>query len=267
MTRVERYETLAPRLSAQLRPGVRTNAFASEEEYRREIAAGTLWMEETADSLLLLRDRGDFQRLNFYLHGDASLPAFEKTTVTEIACRPRDTGLIELAASLEARGWQAAFRRSRLSRPKDTEAEQGRVPVRVAGERDFDEALALFRSAFDPLTGCLPTEAELLEILRRGELLVADAPEGIAALLHFGAVKTGSELRHLATRADCRRRGAAQALVPLYMERTGGARSVVWVRQGNAAAEAFYRKNQYAPDGWTSTVLVWAHSAQKENKS
>ena len=55
-------------------------------------------------------------------------------------------------------------------------------------------------------------------------------------------------------------------VAPLYMERTGGARSVVWVRQGNAAAEAFYRNNQYAPDGWTSTVLIWAQPAQKENK-
>ena len=174
--------------------------------------------------------------------------------------------LAALAAALEAQGWQAAFRRSRLCRPKDTPTKPGRVPVRVAGEGDLDAALALLRAAFDPLTGCLPTAEELLEILRRGELLAADAPDGVAALLHFSPGRGGSELRHLATRADWRRRGAAQALLPLYMERTGGARSVVWVRQGNAAAEAFYRNNQYAPDGWTSTVLIWAQPAQKENK-
>lgn len=259
MRMIESYEELSPLLSAQFKPGVRTNAFSSADDYRREIAAGTLAVEATDNALFLLRDRGDFQRLHFYLRDGASPPAFNKTTVVEIALRPRDAALAETVERFKGAGWREAFLRARLIRPKDLPVDGGTCPhvARTADEADFDAVSAVFAECFDPLTGCSPTADELREILRRGDLIVTDAQDGVAGLLHIGAAKGGSELRHLAVSKAYRRRGAAQALMPLYMEKTGFARSLVWVRQGNAPAEAFYRKNGYEPDGCTSVVLIY----------
>ena len=46
MRTVASYGELSPLLSAQLKPGVRTNAFTSPETYRREIEQGALSVEE-----------------------------------------------------------------------------------------------------------------------------------------------------------------------------------------------------------------------------
>ena len=57
MQTIESYETLAPLLSRQLRKGVRTNAFSDPDEYRREIAARRLAVQEWDGGLLLLHRR------------------------------------------------------------------------------------------------------------------------------------------------------------------------------------------------------------------
>ncbi len=255
MERIDNYAALSKLLSAQLHRGVRTNAFASADEYRAEIAAGKLFVHSFDGGLLLLHDRGDYQRLNFYLH-DKPLPRmkWDKPTVVEIAARPRDAAMAATAADFMAAGFALQFYRRRVTRPAGIAVPPGPMPVETVQVQDAEAMMEFLYQGFDPVIGCLPNLAELKEILARGEILCVRQNGRMIGLLHFNPGRTSTEMRHLAVRPECRHCGAAQSMVAVYLERTGLLRSQLWVREGNTA-QVLYDKNHYAPDGWRSAVL------------
>lgn len=260
MRQITSYEELAPLLSAQLRRGVATNAALTPEDWRREIANETLWAQSWGDGLLLLRRRKGFSRLNFYLR-TLSLPGgldWDGPIVMEIAARPKDENLLRVSAFWEGQGFQVLFRRERMILPQNTRVSAGDGPLlpRIAGTADIGPIEDLLRDNFDPVTGCLPTKAELAYDLETGRVVCADGPDGKAAgLLHIAAGRGSTQLRHLAVGQPYRRQGGAQALLARYLEHTGFAKSLVWVRADNEPGRRFYTKNGYRPDGWGSTVL------------
>lgn len=258
MTQIDSYETLSALLSKQLRRGVRTNAFTDPAIYRREIAAGTLFVEDMPGGLVILHDHGHYQRVNFYLHDAAGFDFVpQKPSVLEIALRPQDTALADTIAFWNAMGFMERFCRHRRMRPANAPILPAICPMTVslAGMADAKAARRLLCAAFDPVAGCLPTADELQQILTDGDMLKVQ-PD-FAGLLHFSTGRTGTEIRHLAVREDCRGKGAAQNLMTTFLEKTGNAKSIVWVRTGNIPAENFYAKNNYVPDGWISTVLYY----------
>ncbi len=259
MKQIERYEELAPLLSAQLGRGVVTNAALTPEDWRREIAGRALWVEQWDGGLALLRRREGRAVLNFYLRGD-TVPdlAWDGPIVLEIAARPRDEGLLRAAALWRGRGFGDLCRRERLALPRGAAVADGDGPLtaRIAAPADLEAAQALLQGNFDPMTGCLPTRAELERDLAKGNVVCADGPDGVpAGLLHIAPGRGSTQLRHLAVGEEHRRRGMAQALLSRYLEHTGHAKSLVWVRTDNDPGRRFYAKNGYAPDGWTSVVL------------
>ena len=98
--------------------------------------------------------------------------------------------------------------------------------------------------------------ADLEVQLAAGEAVAAWDQAGLCGLLHFQTGRTSSEIRHLAVRADQRRNGLASGLLNAYLIKTGGAKSLVWARQGNGPAEGVYQSRGYRPDGWQSAVLA-----------
>ena len=113
MKQIQSYEELSPLLSAQLKRGVMTNTALTQEDWRREIAGGTLWAEGWDGGLILLRRREGYARLNFYLQ-ELALPAglnWEGPTVMEIAARPRDEALAAAVEFWKGQGFKELFRR------------------------------------------------------------------------------------------------------------------------------------------------------------
>ena len=253
MNRAESYAALAPLLSAQLRRGVVTNCFLSPEDWRREIEAG-LFYEEGDGFLLLLRQRAGYRLLNFYLHPGATLrlPEQDCPLVTELACREKDLEAMRRAQdALCALGFAEVFRRLRRTRAALSDPVGSESPDEAA----FGEVRSFLSGQFDPLTGCIPPDGVLRQALDAGQLLCLTDAHGIAGLLHYAPGRAQCELRHLAVRADCRRMGLAQRLLDMLAVRTGGQKCAVWARAGNTPAEAFYEKNRFQPDGWSSVVL------------
>lgn len=257
---VERYEELAPLLSAQLRRGVITNAALTPEDWRRETAGRALWYESWEGGLLLLRRREGYALLNFYLR-ELSLPeslAWDGPTLMEVAARPRDEGPQKAVDFWRGHGFQELFRRKRITLPKGVVIPAGDSPLlpRAADRGDSCRVWELLRAHYDPMTGCLPTQAELARDLDAGNVLCAVSPDGsLAGILRFirgpGCIQT----RHLVIGPAYRRQGGAQRLMSFCAERTGFLRNVLWVRTDNAPALRLYDKIGYAPDGWGSTVL------------
>ena len=263
MKQIQSYEELAPLLSAQLKRGVVTNAVLTPEDWRQEVAAGAVSYKSWPGGLLLLRRREGHAVLSFYLQ-ELSVPTdltWDGPTVLEIAARPRDEGLWKAADLWRGQGLEDLFRRERLVLPKDTIIDAGSCPLaaRIAGIADAEAIWRLLQDNFDPVTGCLPTRDRLARDLETGHVVCVDAPDGKAAgVLHITTGRGSTQLRHLAVGEPYRRQGAAQSLLARYLEHTGFAKSLVWVRTDNEPARRFYTKNGYTPDGWTSVVLYRA---------
>lgn len=259
MERIDRYEDLAALASRYMTKGVRANTLVSQAEYGPAAESGTLFAQETPAGLLIARDRGDHHRLNFYLT-DLSVPlgtALPAPLVTEVAFRPRDTGLQEMVPYLQSQDFSLLFRRIRMSRPAGL-PEPPALPVRPAGPAERQAILAFLRENFSPLTGCLPNEAELRDSLAQGQVLVLEEADALTGLLHFTYDGKSGEIRHLAVRADRRGRGLTKPLIGAFLQTTGGAKSTVWLREDFPAPRAAYETMGFAPDGRRSAVLCYA---------
>ncbi len=259
MRKIENFAQISDLLNAQLKRGVITNHFLRGDDYAREIANG-LYLHEADGALLLFRERGDHLVMTFYLHPNAvlSLPETDKPVVTELSCRAKDADAMADAAAQFARlGFCEVLRRTRRTRSAALVSTE--TTAFPAQESDFFAVSRFLRAQFSPLTGCLPTEDDLRENLRRGETVITRDENGISGVLHFAVSRAASEIRHLAVREDCRGRGLADALLTAYLTATNGVRSQVWARTGNLPAEHFYEKHDYRPDGWTSVVLQYHH--------
>lgn len=257
MKRVESYEALSAALSAQLGRGTRSNAFAGEEEYRREIAAGGLFMSETPQGLLLFRRREGFWRMNFHLRGEET-PAVEPTelpVVMEMPRRERDGALEGTEKDFVAQGFAPALRRKRLARPGGClppleEAEA----VAPAEPEELPKVKELLCQSFHPLFGCIPTGEELARDVALGQVLVVRG-DGLLGLLHYLTGRGGVQIRHLAVREDIRGRGVGKTLVGALLARRGQEKTLVWAAEDNPAAQGVYAARGFVPDGWRSTVL------------
>ena len=268
--KIESYEALSPLLTSALTPGVLSNGIPSPEDCRREIEAGTLYAVKIGQGVILVRDRGDFVRLNWLLTPpipEELSPEFLrrlKTAVAEIPGRAGDPKKAQAEALFRRSGFDPLFRRIRMTRPKDpgmpsTCRDDSPFSIEPAGpgEPDLTEIKSLLASSFDSLTGCLPTDGELAEILAGGEILAArDRLTGaLAGILHLRSLRGAAEIRHLAVDPKFRRRGAGQKLVGEFLARIAGLRAVVWLREDNTPASALYSSAGFAPDGWESAVL------------
>ena len=151
METITAYEDLARLVTGHFHRGVRTNTMVSPEEYGPAIAAGTLRAQATPAGLLLLRDRGDHTRLTFYL-GDLTVPLgaeLPRPTVTEVAFRPRDTGLRETVSYLTAQGFVPVLERLRLSRPAGETGEPA-LPLSTPAPEALSSVQAFLQSNFSP---------------------------------------------------------------------------------------------------------------------
>ena len=242
MRKIENFAQISDLLNAQLKRGVLTNNFLRGDDYTREIANG-LYIHEADGALLLFRERGDHLVMTFYLHPNAvlSLPETDRPVVTELSCRAKDADAMANAAE-------------QFCKPEAFPVETTAVPAKP---EDFEDISRFLSEHFSALTGCLPTADDLRKNLEDGHTVITRDEKGVSGVLHFAVSRASTEIRHLAVRADCRRKGLAGELLTAYLAATDGAKSQVWARTGNVPAEHFYEQHGYRPDGWTSAVLQY----------
>ena len=251
MERIDKPEAAKALLAAYMKPGAVFSRRFTAEELERECAEGSLFAEEDPGCLLLARRRGAHQILSFALEKGAAPPepGFDRPTVLELAFRERDAALRATLPDWEKRGFTPVLRRVRLTRPAGDAAEN--APLPLAQTSDHAAVRALLEECFDPLTGCLPTDAALASDLAAGRVLFFGD-----AVLRFseGAAR---EVRQLAVAPMSRGRGKGGALLDAFLAAKGGGRIAVWTAETNDAALRLYESRGFAPDGWRSVVLLW----------
>ena len=175
----------------------------------------------------------------------------DEDIVTEHVFRPKDSG--RDPEFLKQYGFKPLFDRIRMVREQG-EYDSPSGTVRFALPEEAGAVMAVLKEIFDARTGCLPESDELLSAIGGKNIVVAEYASEINGVLHFSEKSGSTELRHLAVRPECRRHGLAGSMVRFYINASGLARSLVWVRRDNTNALNFYSSCGYSPDGWTSRV-------------
>lgn len=248
-------------LGARMKRGSLCSHVFSSEELNRECAAGTLWAEERPGCLLLARRRVSHQILSFAIDKDVSPPnlQFDRPTVLELAFCDRIPALQTTLPLWEKRGFSTLLRRLRLTR------ERGGMPLPLdlplATQADLPALRALLEESFDPLTGCLPTDAALTADVESGHVLFDGA-----ALLRFSA-GFSLEIRQLAVAPELRGQGRARALLERFTTVNDNRRVTVWTAETNIPALRLYERCGFSPDGWKSVVLVWKEQSETKKET
>jgi N-acetylglutamate synthase-like GNAT family acetyltransferase len=260
MKQIKNYCEVSPLVSAQFRKGVRTNNFLSVEAYQAEIAQGSLYTHVWQGGLVFLRRRRGYWQLNFYLN-DLSAPLdtdLNGIIVVEIPVRPKDLA-DDLLNYWKRQGFVHRFDRLRFIRPAGQAIDvfNSDIKVKKAEPSDCSALLDLMSECFDPITGCIPTQAELIGDINRDNVFCAkDMKAKICGLLHITRAASYTEIRHLAVREDMRGKHISRQLFSYYMNSTDFKKSLVWTSNKNSSAIRFYQSCGYTTDGWTSSVLV-----------
>lgn len=261
MRKVSDISEISKLVMAQMKPGVFSNNFIQPDEYRQEIASGTLYAFDWDGGLLLLRQRKGLHLLTFYINDHNALPVVDlpDDTVLEITQKsPDDTSASAAVSYWTSFGFTSAFDRIRLTRPARREPLHSSISheVRVASPDDLDRIYTLLYESFDTLTGCLPLKSELLDDIIRGYVLCVVSDGEMCGVLRASERKGVAEIRHLAVRHDLRGRGIARDLLSGFVEKFGEQKCIVWMRDGYAPAFSLYANAGFTADGWRSTVML-----------
>ena len=265
MKKVNNYTEITEAVDRHFGKTTVTNCFLSRETYDREIACGTLYLEETDGGVYIFRRRDGFDVMYFYLDSTDISPARITTggdIVCEIPYRERDEKMIAVAERFTECGYDKLFSRVRLAKMAEEDYYTDEH-ITAADGRDHDSVAALLESSYDRRTGCLPNDESLRDDIDAGRVLVY-RDGGIAGLLHYTDDKNMSEIRHVAVDETRRGEGIASHLVRAYLaSRTGRCR--VWAREDYHSARRIYEKNGYTADGMKSDVLIFRKGTGENN--
>lgn len=244
-------------IAKHISKGMRTNFYASAEDFLPMLEAGQLFSISFAGGVYYLLEREKQFDLYFFLEQDAKpveLPPLAKPVILEqvaLEKKPPD------AAEWEAVGFTFYLQRKRLFlSAKKTEAEQRKI--RFCGVEDTEKVLEAMHTAFEPYTSALPMKEELLEDLRQNRVIAAEENGELLGFLRFGREKKVSVLWQIVVTPAGRGKGIGENLVRdwIALEREEVSKFQLWVREDNAAALRMYEKSAFLPDGRIAPVMI-----------
>ena len=250
-----------------------TNGRAFGKGYAAALEEGFLQVFALEKGIALSEDRGGFYRLHLWLASDsieAELACLKQVLpkgryVSEWAYRPQDLGMQTAIKALEAAGFRELLLRRRMELSKEAPATgKGKkaaaahaddIVIRRAEPSDCSAVLTLFRSAYDPLTGCLPKEKELLSCIESGLVLLAEKQGHLAAALHLEKSKSLLEIRHIAADKAFQRQGLGEALLDEAYASEDFQSCRLWTSPENLPACSLYLKKGFSWQDHFSGVL------------
>lgn len=260
MEQILSFDRISSLISSRMKKGVKTNNFLTAEDYRAEIAKGSLFCDTWPGGLMVMLRRKGFYRLYFHISEPYPPPdeIISGAAVLELPFRPgEDAG--EALEYWKSAGFALRLNRIRLQRADANAGQEiiSDVPVRKAGPEDLDELAGLYEDCFDRYTGCIPDYEELSSLIGDGGIYRSGAPDGsISGFIVFTPSPARSKICHLAVREDMRGRGISKSLISYYLRNVRPKRSLVWTGEDNGPAKKAYMSFGYVPDGWRSAVLL-----------
>ena len=273
--KVNSYEEISKLIFLNFKKDVITNNFISKEDFENEINQGKLYYISFEKGLFILRDRGDFFILNYYLRNvlaneiiDIIHNLINKSLVVEIVGKSEeDLKYLKAIDIFTNLGMKEAVKRERFSKKKNEEVgvstdnkhvgnvSNEDVNVEYCEINDFVDIHELLNSNFNKYYGCIPSVVSIKEDIISNNFYKAVLDNRIVGLLHIKKPNNSSEIRHLVVDKLYRNRGIANALIQKY-DNDISVNKTVWTGKDNISAQKIYERNGYARDGYLSTVLI-----------
>ncbi|MBR4111169.1 MAG: GNAT family N-acetyltransferase [Clostridia bacterium] len=256
MKRVDRYETISALISKQIRKGVKTNNFLTENDLKIEIENNSLYYYEYDGGLLILRDRTTHYILNYYINDITKNieKIFEKDVVVEIVSRPNNNDN-EVIKYFEKQNFACCIERVRYAHTCDEIVDNDTADaIQLCKTNDAEKVYEILKENFDSYTGCIPTKERLIKDVENGNVYIYK-DENIKGILHIDKSKISSEIKHLIVVENEREKGIATKLINKYFNEVNAKKKTVWTGKENNCARKFYEKCGYELDGYTSVVL------------
>lgn len=245
-----------------------TNFYPDQQQFQIFLQEGRICLMETASVLWILRQEVSFQHMYFSCptpddlmrEFDQVLPLLTaKTTVTSVA---RNGSLGQTDEVFLPLGFNrySDFQRMALSVRKEVALDDSiAAKVSYALETDAPNIENLYLDSFDPLDDEIPSRAELTNYIKLREARVIRTPAGLGGCLITRANGKTSRFLYIVVSSESRGQGLASALMRDYLNRCaeeGILRSLLWVRDNNENALAYYRHFGYTKDGLLKRIYL-----------
>lgn len=271
MFKISAWDQLAAALAAKKHNVAKsfTNFFPDREQFHILLREGRVSLLDSGSVLWITRrDRG-FQHLYYSCPLPEDLDReFEQvlpclTDVTTVTLVARQGSFENVEAVLFPLGFRLYSQFLRLSCPLTgkTDPRSGATGgISYAGEADAPQVEELFLSSFDPLDDEIPSLAEIKNYISLKEATVIRTPTELGGCLITLVNGKTSRFLYVAVSSHLRGQGLASALMRDYLRRCaedGIQRSLLWVRDANENALAYYRHFGYTEDGLRKRIYLY----------
>lgn len=257
MKKVDRYEIISSLIMKQIRKGVMTNNFLTENDLKIEVENNLLYYYEYDGGLLILRDRTTHYILNYYINDITKNieEIFDKNIVVEIVSRPNnDSG--KIINYFLQHGFSGCLERVRYANNCDKNVDnEATEHVQLCKTNEIDDAFAILKENFNIYTGCVPTKEIFIKDVENENVYIYKDEE-IKGVLHIDKNKISSEIKHLIVIESERKKGIATQLINKYFLDIESKKRTVWTGKESDCSRKLYEKNGYELDGYTSIVLI-----------
>ena len=233
---------LSKAIFKHIKKDVFTNCFLSSREFDEEIESGTLYViEYQSNNLYLLKDRGEFITLYFYLNEKNAIGAEIDDIKAKLGCK------------------KIVLNRVCLERNKENIADEGK-PSKIKVKESFinedtENIIKFLQENFDRYTGCIPNINTIKNRVLNNEIYVLeDEASNIIGLLEFNLDKK-TTIKHLAIAEKYRGHGLAKYLISLLSLNQNNT-IITWTTI-NSDAERLYRNIGFVDTTYKSTVLIY----------
>ncbi|WP_304508231.1 GNAT family N-acetyltransferase [Anaerotignum sp.] len=239
--------------------GERTNFFFSEEEALFFVGNKKISRVDFTGGVYFFIEEESFYRLYYFLEKGKIpevLPEYGKPMILEevlLAAKER----VPSEDSWQRIGFKPYLQRKRMYlASKNITFEERKVTF--ASEEMLEEIFQLMQDSFEPYSSALPTKEELLLDIQKQNVLISCKDQKLLGFLHFGDIKQGSMLWHIAVMPQARGLGIGEGLVKDWFtaQRDIAKKFLLWVRTDNPPALQMYEKLGFLPDGRVAPVMI-----------
>lgn len=249
------WQEIAKRLSKKQK----TNFFFSEDEVLLLVQKEKFSRFDFGESAYIFLKEERFCRLYYFLDKENCpevLPAFAEPIILEevlLAKKERVPSVKDWGKV----GFQEYLIRKRMYLASNNVLKEERK-ITFATEDLLEEIFQLMLDSFEPFSSALPTKEALLEDIMNQKVLVSVKNQKLLGFLHFGEIKQGSMLWHIAVKPGTRGLGIGQGLVRdwLFVQKDISKKFFLWVRMDNLSALRMYDKLGFLPDGRVAPVMI-----------
>lgn len=244
---------------SRISKGEKTNFFFTEEEMHLLVENEKISRRDFAGGVYFFIEEETFYRLFYFLKKEKNpeiLPELVKPIILEeVLLAGKERAPSE--DSWKGIGFEPYLERKRMYLTGKN-IPFGERKITFASEEMLEEIFQLMIGSFEPYSSALPTKEDLLLDIKKQRVLISYKNDSLLGFLHFGDIKQGSMLWHIAVVPQAQGLGIGRALVKDWFTAQEGTakKFLLWVRTDNLPALRMYEKLGFLPDGRVAPVMI-----------